>query len=156
MQTAWAVQGGVRYFGSLATLATADVGSVVQLMLDVEMMRHFEGLLRGIRVDAETIAEELICEIAPRGAYFMNTEHTARNFREELFLPELVDTRVPMAWIEDPVTMLDNAREKALRLIESAENRCPLSDEERAQVLEIVKDAGRVAEESGLEGAQRM
>ncbi|MGI5816493.1 MAG: trimethylamine methyltransferase family protein [Armatimonadota bacterium] len=156
MQTAWAVQGGVRSFGSLATLATADVGSVVQLMLDVEMMRHFERLLEGIRVDEETIAEELICEIAPRGAYFLNEEHTGRHFREELFLPELIDSRVPMAWIDDPVTMLDNARRKALRLIEAAENRCPLSDEQRAQVREIVRDAERVAREVGLEGSRRM
>lgn len=155
MQTAWAVQGGTRYFGSLATLATADVGSIVQLMLDVEMMHHFDGLLRGIRVDEETIAEELICEVAPKGAYFLNEEHTARHFREELYLPELIDTQVPMAWIDDPVTMLDNARRKARRLIESAENQCPLSDEERAQVREIVRDAERVAHEAGLEGARR-
>ncbi len=156
MQTAWAVQGGARFFGSLATLATADVGSLVQLMLDVEMMRHFERLLQGIRVDEETIAEELICEVAPKGAYFLNEEHTARHFREELYLPELIDTQVPMAWIDDPVTMLDNARAKARRLIASAENRCPLSDDERAQVSEIVRDAERVAREAGLEGSRRM
>ena len=156
MQTAWAVQGGTRSFGSLATLATADVGSIVQLMLDVEMMHHFDGLLKGIRVDEETIAEELICEVAPRGAYFLNEEHTARHFREELYLPELIDTQVPMAWIEDPVTMLDNARAKARRLIESAENKCPLSDEQRAQVREIVADAERVAQEAGLEESKRM
>ena len=156
MQTTWAVQGGVRYFGSLATLATADIGSIVQLMLDVEMMRHFERLLQGIQVDAETIAEDLICEVAPHGAYFLNEAHTAEHFREELFLPELVDSRVPMAWVEDPVTMLDNARKKALRLMDTAENRCPLSDEQRAQVREIVRDAERVARGAGLEGARRM
>jgi trimethylamine--corrinoid protein Co-methyltransferase len=156
MQTMWAVQGGVRSFGSLATLATADIGSVVQLMLDVEMMRNFERLLQGIRVDAETIAEELICEVAPHGAYFLNEPHTAEHFREELFLPELVDARVPMAWVDDPVTMLDNARKKALRLMDTAENRCPLSDDQRAQVREIVRDAERVAREAGLEGARRM
>lgn len=156
MQTAWAVQGGTRSFGSLATLATADIGSIVQLMLDVEMMRHFERLLQGIVVDADTIAEELICEVAPHGAYFLNEEHTARYFREELFLPDLVDSRVPMAWIDDPVTMLDNARRRALRLMDTAENRCPLSDEERVQVREIVRDAERVAQEAGLEGSRRM
>ncbi|MBD3291622.1 MAG: hypothetical protein GF393_01755 [Armatimonadia bacterium] len=156
MQTAWAVQGGTRSFGSLATLATADVGSIVQLMLDVEMMRHFEGLLQGIRVDEETIAEELICEVAPKGAYFLNEEHTARHFREELYLPELIDTQVPMAWIDDPVTMLDNARQKARSLIASAENRCPLDDGQREQVREIVRDAERVAHEAGLEESRRI
>jgi len=156
MQTTWAILGGRRSFGSLATLAVADVGSVVQLMLDVEMMRHFDRMLEGMRVDEETIAEELICEVAPHGAYFLSEEHTARHFRQELYLPELIDTQVPMAWVDDPITMLDNARKKALRLIETAENRCPLSDEQRRQVREILADAERVAQEQGLEGATRM
>lgn len=156
MQTSWAILGGTRSFGSLATLAVADVGSIVQLMLDVEMMRHFERLLQGIEVTPETIAEEVICEVAPRGAYFLNHEHTAEHFRRELFLPELIDSNVPMAWIDDPRTMVDNARARALRLIATAENRCPLTDEERAQVRAIVADAERVAEARGLEGTTRM
>lgn len=156
MQTSWAILGGTRSFGSLATLAVADVGSIVQLMLDVEMMRHFERLLQGVEVSPETIAEEVITEVAPRGAYFLNHEHTATHFRRELFLPELLDTNVPMAWIENPRTMLDNARAKALRLIDTAENRCPLSDEQRAQVRAIVADAQRVADEHGLRATTRM
>ena len=45
--------------------------------------------------------------------------------------------------------MLDNARSKARRLVETSENKCPLSDEERRQVEEIVADAQRVVESSG-------
>ncbi len=156
MQTTWAIMGGQRSFGSLATLAVADVGSVVQLMLDVEMMRHFERLLQGIEVTPETIAEEVIYEVAPRGAYFLGHEHTAKHFRDELYLPELIDTQVPVAWIDNPQTMLENARARARRLLETAENRCPLSDEQRRQVREIVADAQRVADAVGLEGSMRM
>ena len=45
-----------------------------------------ERLLQGIVVDADTIAEELIAR-SRRTAYFLNEEHTARYFREELFCP---------------------------------------------------------------------
>jgi trimethylamine--corrinoid protein Co-methyltransferase len=148
LETAWAIMGGTRSFGSLAVLAVADVGSIVQLMLDLEMMSHFERLLAGIEVTAETIAEEVIAEVAPRGAYFLGEDHTAEHFKSELWLPELVDSQVPMAWVEDPVTMVDNARAKARRLVETSENKCPLSDEERRQVEEIVADARRVVESS--------
>ena len=144
LQTCWAIMGGTRSFGSLATLAVADIGSIVQLMLDLEMMKHFERLLRGITVDADTLAEQVIIEVAPRGAYFVGEEHTAHHFRTELWLPELVDAQVPMAWVQNPKTMLESARAKALRLVETAENKCPLTDEQRRQVAEIVADAERV------------
>lgn len=153
LQTSWAIMGGVRSFGSLATLAVADVGSIVQLMLDLEMMAHFQRLLEGIEVTPETLAEEVIAQVAPRGAYFLNHDHTAQHFRRELWLPELVDSQVPMAWVQDPVTMVDRARAKARRLVATAENQCPLSDEQRRQVEEVVADARRLVESTGSRGA---
>lgn len=137
----WGICGGVRGWGSLGVLAFSDIGSVTQLMLDLELMSYFERLLQGVRVDVETLAEEVICEVAPRGAYFLNHDHTAQHFRSEFWLPELVDRRVPMAWQQDPRTMLDNARAKARRVAAAAQNQCPLSDEQKRQVAEIVAEA---------------
>jgi len=137
----WGICGGVRGWGFLGCLAFSDIGSITQLMLDLELMSYFERLLQGVAVDAETLAEEVICEVAPRGAYFLNHDHTARNFRRELWLPELVDRRVPMAWAQDPRTMLDNARAKARRVADEAQNQCPLTDEQRRQVEALVADA---------------
>jgi len=118
----------------------------VQLMLDLELMSHFQRLLQGIAVDDERIAEDLICRVAPTGAQFLATEHTARFNREELWVPELMDRRVPMAWATDPTDMVTNARDKARRLLGEAPNRCPLSQEQRAEVARIVAAAdARVA-----------
>ncbi len=139
----WGICGGVRGWGSLGVTAFSDVGSITQLILDLELMSYFERLLQGIAVDAEKLAEEVICEIAPQGAYFLNQEHTARHFREELWLPELVDRRVPMAWAQEPRTMLDNARAKAKRVAAEAVNHCPLTDEQKRQVAAIMAEAGR-------------
>jgi len=52
-----------------------------------------------------------------------------------------MDRRFPSAWMQDERTMLDRARDKALRMSESAENQCPLTDEQRRQVAEIVAEA---------------
>ena len=141
LDTMWAVCAGVRSFGSMATLADADIGSLTQLMVDLELMSYFERLVQGIAVDEGRLAEDVIAEVAPRGAYFLNHDHTARYFREELWLPELVDRRVPMAWAQDPRTMIDNARAKARRLAATAENQCPLSDEQRRQIRAIMDEA---------------
>jgi trimethylamine--corrinoid protein Co-methyltransferase len=145
LDTMWAVCAGVRSFGSLATLADADIGSLTQLMVDLELMGYFERLVQGIAVDDDRLAEEVIAEVAPRGAYFLNHDHTAKYFREELWLPELIDRRVPMAWAQDPRTMVDNARAKARQVAASAENQCPLSDEQRREIEGIMAEAAAKA-----------
>lgn len=144
--TLWAILGGTRSFGSLGTLASADVGSAVQLMLDVEMMEYFQRLLDGVKVDAERLAEEVICEVAPTGARFLGHEHTVQHFREELFTPALADRRVAGAWHRDPTSMLDRARAKAKHLVATAPNRCPLDEAARREIREILAAADRDAE----------
>jgi len=143
--TLFAILCGTRSFGSLGTLGTADIGSVVQLMLDVEMMRYFQRLLDGVEVDEERLAEEVICEVSPTGARFLEHEHTLRHFREELFLPELADRNVAAAWVDGPEAMLDNAVRKARRLIRQAPNRCPLSEDQKAEIRKILAAADREA-----------
>ncbi len=139
----WGICAGIRGWGSLGVTAYSDIGSVTQLMLDLELMSYFERLLQGIVVDEETLAEEVICEVAPRGAYFLNHEHTARHFRRETWLPELLDRRAPLAWMQNPVTMLDSARAKARRVAAAAENQCPLTEEQQRRVNDIVAEADR-------------
>ncbi len=141
----FAIMGGARHFGSLAITAFADIGSVLQLMIDLELMSYFERMLQGVAVDEERIGEEVICEVAPKGAYFLAEPHTAKYYREELWIPELMDRRVPMAWAEDPVTMLDNAKAKARKVTAQAQNQCPLSDEQLRQIDEIVAEADKLA-----------
>ncbi len=141
----WGLCAGMRSFASLGILAASDVASITQLMVDLEMVGHLQRLARGVVADDEHIAEPLSSEVAPRGAYFLEQEHTARHFRDELWLPELMDRRTPMAWAADPMDMLDAARAKARRVLEQAENRSPLSDEQRRQVSAIVAEADAVA-----------
>ncbi|MGE5530566.1 MAG: trimethylamine methyltransferase family protein, partial [Bacteroidota bacterium] len=146
LSTMFAICSGLRTFGSLGILSTADVGSVLQLMLDLELMKHFERLLQGVEVDEERLAEEVIKEVAPRGAYYLNHDHTAKFFRSELYMYELVDRRVPMAWLTDPANLLDNARAKARRIAAEAHNQCPLTDDQKQQVQSIMADGAAVAQ----------
>ena len=138
-----AFMAGARDFGGLGILVFADIGSMVELMLDIELVSALRRLARGFKVDPERIAESVICEVAPRGAYFLEHEHTARHFREEQWLPELLDRRITTAWANDPRTMLDNARAKVLKLIQEAPNPCPLSSSQRRTLQEILDTADR-------------
>jgi len=91
----------------------------------------------------DRIAEGVICEVAHRGAYFLEHEHPLRHFRQEQWLPGLLDRWVVSGWANDPRTMLDNARDKALRLIREAPNRCPLSGGKRQEPQKILDTADR-------------
>ena len=146
----WGLANGVRSFASLGILATSDAASITQLMLDLEIVGYLARLAQGLEAGAGAIAEELSAEVAPRGAYFLEQEHTARHFRSELWLPELLDRRTPMAWAADPAEMLDAARRKAARVLAEAENRSPLSDEQRRAIAGIVAAADRRAQERDL------
>jgi trimethylamine--corrinoid protein Co-methyltransferase len=146
ISTLFAILSDTRSFGSLGTLGTADIGSVVQLMLDVEMMQYFQRLLDGVEVDEERLAEEVICEVTPRGARFMEHEHTLKYFKEELFSPDLADRQVAAAWFDaNPEGMLDRARARATQLMATAPNRCPLSDGDKAEIQRILDAADRQA-----------
>ena len=134
---------GARAFGGLSTLAFSDIGSVVQLMMEVEWVDSIRCMAQGFEVSAEQIAEEIIAEVAPRGAYFLQHEHTLKHYREACWIPELMDRRVPVAWKADPTTMLENARAKALHLVQTAPNQCPLSDAQRKDLQKILDAADR-------------
>lgn len=132
----------------IGCLSASDVGSPVQLMLDYEMGLFFRHMLREVSADDEHIGLESILETAPRGAYFMATEHTAGFFREESFFPAFVDQRAPLAWAQNPTDMIDKARQRARDWFATAENQCPLSDDQRRQIQALVTAADRVVREN--------
>ena len=144
MGTALDIASGTRSVGC-GSLACSDVGSLVQLVLDVEMAEAFGHMLREVDVDEEHIGRETILDTVPGGARFMETEHTARHFREELWLPRLFDFRVPIAFQADPTDMIEKARGRARELAAKAENQCPLPEEKRRAIRTLMEEARRQA-----------
>jgi len=140
IQYTFMVVNGQRSLG-VGTIATADVGSLVQLMIDVELCEFFRGMLRKVKVDVEHIGEDVIVETAQRGAYYMDTDHTSRFFREEMWLPELCDYRIAGAWHDNPSDMIDRARDKAKEMARTAANQCPLSEDQRAEIRKLIDAA---------------
>jgi len=141
MGTFWAFMCGARNCGCLGRLAAGDIGSPVELLMDLEMMRALDSLLRDVSADEEHIAEDVILRTIPSGARYMEDDHTMRFFREEFWLHTLLDRRLPNAWLEDPDTMVEKARREAIRLMEEAPNLCPLSEQQRREIEGIMEEA---------------
>lgn len=134
---------GCRSFSSLATMAFANVGSPVQLMLELELISALEAAAQGFAVDEESLATEVSIEVAPQGARFLEAEHTVKHYRESQWHPELMDRQVPFAWLSDPQTMLGRAREKTLRLWNEAPNLCPLDAGQQQEMLRLLAVADK-------------
>ena len=137
------VMSGDRFFGAAGVLSQSDTASPIQLVLDMEARDYMQKMLDDIDVSEEAMGIDAILETAPSGARYLSTEHTYENYRESLWFPELMDRRTTASYLRDPGTMLDRAREKAVRLIGNSPNRCPLSDMQLKQIDEIVKEADR-------------
>jgi len=146
--TALGVAGGERSIG-IGCLAYSDVGSLVQLMLDYEMGLWFRRLFREVTVDDERIGEQTILDTAPRGAYYLDTDHTARFFRDEMWLPAFMDHRNPEGWMFNPSDMIEKARVKAREMARTAPNQCPLDEAQKAEIRRLLESADRDAAGSG-------
>ena len=150
LAAAWNVAAGVRQLG-VGSLAYSDVGSPVQLILDLELVRHFQELVREVAVDDDRVDVEGIVATVPRGARFIEAEHTAQYFREESWLSDLFDYRVARAWGGDGGDLIARARERARDLWAGAQNQCPLTDAQRREIAELVREADGLAQSEGAE-----
>jgi trimethylamine--corrinoid protein Co-methyltransferase len=90
-----------------------------QFVLDNEMLGMGMRAVRGIEVNDETLAVEIIDRVGP-GGHFLMDEHTLRHMRRELFYPSPVfDRQKRHLWEQDGATdAWQRAREVARRILE--------------------------------------
>ena len=82
---------GANYIHDIAGLMESDLTvSYEKLAMDNEILGMCQRVLRGIEVNDETLATELMIEKGP-GEDFMTEEHTLRHMRREFFVPELAN-----------------------------------------------------------------
>jgi trimethylamine--corrinoid protein Co-methyltransferase len=138
----FAVFCGCRTFTSIGTLAYADIFSLVQLLLDLELTSYANRLISGLECNGdERMAEKLNIEMVPQGARFMENEHTFKFFRSEQWYPQFCDRRVANAWLSDPDSMIAKARKRALGIVETAENKCTLDAGQKSEIEKILAEA---------------
>jgi trimethylamine--corrinoid protein Co-methyltransferase len=118
---------------NLSTLDTKMTFSLEQLVIDEAILSVIERCLRGITVDDETLALDLIHESGPGGA-FLATDHTRRHFQDELLMLDMIGRESREEWeAAGTPDMRTRAREKARRIL--AEHRpIPLADGVAAQL----------------------
>ena len=76
-----------------------QASSLDMLVLQHEIIRYIESTMRQIDIDDEGFGFELVNELGPGGT-FIDTMHTAKHFRKELWFPKLLDREYYQTWVD--------------------------------------------------------
>jgi trimethylamine--corrinoid protein Co-methyltransferase len=121
--------------GMLESGITFDFG---QLVLDCEYARMIKHTVRGIQVNDETLAVDVIKEIGPGGHYLMH-QHTLDRMGEQS-QPELIDRQMREIWERDgSTTAYERAVTKAKWILENHKPD-PLPDEVLKKIRSIIDE----------------
>ncbi len=115
--TLQAVLAGVHFITCAGTLDSSMLASPALLVVDDEIAAMALRAARGIEVNDETLALDLIRQVNFTGNYLAEA-HTARNFRKEHFMPKLFVREPYDTWAkEGQQSMWERARERTRAIL---------------------------------------
>lgn len=94
---AMGVAAGADIFGHMGISGVDQASSLDILVMQSEIISYVESLHREIECSNETFAVDMIEDVGPGGT-FIDTFHTARHFRKELWVPSLLDREYYSTW----------------------------------------------------------
>jgi trimethylamine--corrinoid protein Co-methyltransferase len=118
-----AVLAGVNFITCGGTLDGTMLESDALLMLDDELCGMALRMARGIEVDDGTLALDLIKKVGYSDNY-LTQSHTARRFRKEHYIPELLSREGYDAWEEGGRRLaIDRARDRVREILDNHQPR---------------------------------
>lgn len=142
---------GANLIHDVGFLDSALIGSHEMVVLSDEVISMVKHFLGGVRVSDETLALEVVKEVGP-GGNFMTHEHTARNFRNELWFPKLMTREKYDSWHSaGSKTLGERVRERVADILATHQVQ-PLPKEVNEGIDKILAGADKkaVAEQTSL------
>jgi trimethylamine--corrinoid protein Co-methyltransferase len=131
---------GAQMAHDVGYLDSGLTNSIEQIVICDELIAYTKHFMKGLEVNDETLALDVIDEVGPDGDY-MGTQHTHRHFREDWY-PKLFERRNYPAWEKaGAMTMRQRAREKAQNILETHKPE-PLPVDVQQRVDQILQQAG--------------
>lgn len=107
--------------------------SLEQLVIDNEILGMVMRAVKGIKVNENTLAYEVIKEVGA-GGHFMAEKHTVRHMRDEFFIPQLSDRAIREEWEkEGSKDTSERAKEKVKEILRTHKTK-ELDEETIAQI----------------------
>ncbi len=133
---------GADIFGHLGIAGVDQASSLTMLVLQHEIIGYVERMLRGFEIDDETLGLDVVRSVGHDGT-FLDTMHTVRHFRRELWFPQLLDRDYWANWVEEGATsMQERCAEMKERLLREHEP-VPLADDTLRELEKVLAAARR-------------
>jgi trimethylamine--corrinoid protein Co-methyltransferase len=115
-------------------------GSILQTVMMDEAIGYSRRITRGIEVNEDTLAVDVIHDVGPNGHY-LREPHTRRHFRTEFWYPNLCDRRNFEEWdMMGRSTMRDRVIERAHQLLATHEP-SPIKPETKEAIARVLAAA---------------
>jgi len=150
---AYALAAGWEMIGFMGFGSTGSIGNGVGLSLEQtilvdEALKYLSRILRGIEVNEQTLALDLIKKVGI-GGNFLGEEHTVRHMRNELWRGDgIFDLFDYETWSKKPESSLDRAHRKLLSILKEGYPPEPVLDESKMKAL------GQIADEAVRKAAE--
>jgi trimethylamine--corrinoid protein Co-methyltransferase len=112
-------------------------GSFEQVVITDEIIGMVKRYIQGITVDSNTLALDVIEKVGP-GGNFLSEDHTYKNFKSEMFMPELIDRNVYANWKSAGAKTLETRVNEKVRQILSTYEPQPIDDRKLAAIDEYM------------------
>jgi trimethylamine--corrinoid protein Co-methyltransferase len=131
---------GANLIHDVGYLESGLLGSFDMLVMSDEVIGMAKRILRGVSVQSETLAVDVIDKVGP-GGHYLTQEHTRAHFKRELWIPTLMDRQHRSSWeATGSKTMGERVRSKVLDILGSHEP-IPLPENVLAGLKGIIAEA---------------
>ncbi len=109
---------GANMLSGAGCIEGAITASYEQLVVDDEILGMIFRAVKGIEVDEERLAIDVIAKVAHEASNFLQQMHTLKHFRQEYYPPKLSDRTSRSRWQEmGSKNIVEVAREKARKIL---------------------------------------
>lgn len=128
---------GANLVHDVGYMESGKTGSLEMIVMVDEILGYINRIKKGIEVNEETLAVDVIDEVGP-GGNFLTHPHTLAHFRKQIWNPSLVDRQVYDKWADSgSKRMIDRVREKVQKVLETHVPE-PLPEEVEKKIEQIM------------------
>ena len=143
LTTAVPALAGLNYISGMGLNESENLQSLAQLVIDDEIVSMVWRLMRGVLVDEEHLATNLIMKTGPDGN-FLDSDHTLRYFREEFFDPEISNRMKYERWQDNgSLPVHRRAQERAGQILTKHHPEQELDEKLAREIYAIVEREDR-------------
>jgi trimethylamine--corrinoid protein Co-methyltransferase len=139
--------GGAQLIHDLGYIEAGLTSSFEMLMLCNEAVGVCKEFVKGIEINAKTIAREVIEAVGPGGSY-LTEDHTLENYRDYIYFNDLFDHSIYEHWVENgSMTFEMRANKRARELLENHKpEELPADKVERIKQIVAERDKKHTSE----------